>query len=335
MRAPQKILLVAPKYIDHNTQKDFSYEWNHVYLSLQRSFCATDFFDFMTSYKMGGQLTMQEALLSQVKATHPDIIIFMLVTDEFSTDFVASLKNTFKTFWFMMDDSWRKDYVKKWAPCFTAFSTIDTCGKTYYEKSGLMNSVLFLDGVNTHLFENQQVERNIDVSFIGSWHPYREWIIQQLKKKGINVDTYGYGWPTGPINTTEMIKLFNRSKISLNLSNSVSWDARYFFTHSRGLINTLRSRKISEQIKGRHFEIPACGAMQISFYTTGLGLIYDIDKEIVLYNDATHLAQLIHYYLENAPDREAIATNGYQRTIHCHDYATRFNTLFQQMGWLV
>ncbi|PIZ05039.1 MAG: hypothetical protein COY58_01205 [Gammaproteobacteria bacterium CG_4_10_14_0_8_um_filter_38_16] len=330
-----KILLVAMQYGWGDSKNGFSYEWNHVYLGLKNRFESLCFFDFLSAFQKEGQKKMQDLLLEKIKNTCPDIIIFMPFTDEFTTDFVTSLKQYSKTFCFFMDDTWRIDYVKRWAPYFDAFSTVDPFGQQHYEKNNFSHSVFLPDGVNTQLFNRLDLKRDIDVSFVGSWHPYREWVIQQLKKSGINVSVYGLRWSNGIVTTEKMIEIFNRSKISLNLSNSVSWDARYFLSHKRAIINTIRSPKTGEQIKGRHFEIPACGALQISFYTTGLGLIYDIDKELVIYNDPYHLATLIQFYLNEKTEREKIADAGYQRTISEHDYADRFYSVFKQLGWCV
>lgn len=327
-----KILIVAMKYAYGDIKQGVSYEWNHVYLGLKDHF-QTTFFDFVGIYQECGQEKMQQKLLDEVKTAKPDIIIYMPYTDQFSTEFMTSLKQYSKTFCFFLDDTWRIDYVNKWAPCFDAFSTTNPCGELLYAKRGLPHAVFLPNGVNEKLFNNRKLKRDIDVSFIGSWHPYRHWLINQLRKAGITVEAYGNRWPNGIIDTDKMIEIFNRSKISLNISNSITWDARYMLSYPRGLLNAVRSTKVGDQLKGRHFEIPACGAMQMSFYTNGLGLIFDIDKEIMVFNERDDLIQLLQYYLQADSEREKIAAAGYQRILREHTYADRFKSIFTRFGW--
>jgi spore maturation protein CgeB len=332
MTDKKKILIIAMKYAYGDPKQGLSYEWNHIYLGLKEQF-QTTFFDFLADCQAPSQEKMQQKLLEEIRNTRPDIIIYMPYTEQFSTEFVSSLKRYAKTFCFFLDDTWRIDYVNRWAPCFDAFSTTNPFGESLYAERGLSQAIFLPDGVNERLFNNRKLKRDIDVSFVGSWHPYRHWLINQLKKTGIHVETYGHRWPNGTIETDKMIEVFNRSKISLNISNSITWDARYMLSYPRGLLNAIRSKKIGDQLKGRHFEIPACGALQMSFYANGLGLVFDIDKEIAVFNGRDDLIELIKYYLKNHTEREKIAEAGYQRTLRDHTYSDRFHAIFKRLGW--
>ncbi len=329
----KKVLLVCVKHA-FGSENDFSYEWNHFYLGLKNYFQSVDFFDFYATHQNLGQEAMQQKLRMHIETTKPDITLFSLITDQFSHDFVRSLKNVTKTFCFFMDDTWRTDFVAQWAPCFDAFSTSNHCGEKIYAAGGLANAIFMPFGVNENLFKDRGIKRDIDVSFIGAWHPHREWLIKQLQKKGISVQVFGDRWSSGVVDTEKMIEILNRSKISLNLSNSVSWDAKYLFSSIKSIRNTLRSKKIGEQIKGRHFEIPACRALQMSFYAAGLGMVFDIDKEIIIFNDSADLIQKIQFYLSHDDERECIADAGYRRIQKEHTYANKFVSAFNRLGWL-
>jgi len=311
-----------------------SYEWLQVYLSLKDQYKSSYFFDFLSEYQQSGREQMQNALLEQVKLICPNIILFALYKHEFDPDFITSLQTFSHTFCFFMDDTWRIAHVKKYALCFSAFSTTSHIGEITYKEIGLKHANFLPDGVNTDLFQCRNQSRDIDISFIGSWHAQRQWIVNRLRKAGLNISTYGSRWPKQSLSLNEMIDVLNRSKISLNLSNSTSWDCRYFLQYPRGIINTFRSHKKGEQIKGRHFEIPACGAMQISFYTPGLGSIFQIDKEIVVFNDIEELIHQVRFYLKYPEERERIAQAGYERTMREHNYPQRFEALFRKLGWL-
>lgn len=322
-----------PKYSYGEESKGVSYEWLHIVESLGSAF-VTDSFDYLSYISKYGRNAMQSQLQLKIKEFFPDIILFSMYKDEFDVAFLHQLSLLHNTFCFFVDDTWRHNYIAKYAPAFSAFSTTSFIGKEKYEEAGLGQAIYIPDGVNINLFTHQNKPRDIDISFIGSWSPLRQWILSQLKKKGISVMTFGPRWPGGIISEKSLIDILNRSKISLNLSNSVSWDFRYFIQYPRGFINTFRNPKTCQQIKGRHLEIPACGAMQISFYTPGLGTIFDIDKEIIVYNDINELAELIQFFLTHDERRKNIAQLGHQRTLKDHTYIKRFTLAFKELGWL-
>src|SRR5690606_29180250 len=109
----------------------------------------------------------------------------------------------------------------------------------------------------------------------GQYHPHRAWYFRQLKKAGIDVNAWGYGWPNGRISFNDMIDVFNHSKINLNMSNCVSWDLRYLLSSPNAIKDTLNSLRLAdsktrEMVKARHFEINACGGFQLTYYVEGL-----------------------------------------------------------------
>lgn len=330
-----KILIASMKYGYGDKSQPVSYEWNHFYLGLKDSFSLVEFFDFMEESKAGKE-AMQEKLLAKIKEFNPDILILTPYTDQFDTDFVSSLRNYTKTFGFFHDDNWRQDFVKIWAPCFDVFTTTDFKGVEKYRKMGLSTAVYLPFGVNEKLFtQDQNKKRDIDVSFVGAWHPYREWLINKLKKSGVDVKIYGPGWKKyKPLSEREMVEVFQRSKISLNLSNSINYDARYLLSSPRAIINTLRSPKNKQQIKGRHFEIPACGPMQLSYFVQDLEKLFEFGKEIETFNSPEEFVEKVTYYLNYNDKRQAIADAGYQRVLCDHSYVKRFMDIFREQGWI-
>ena len=88
-----------------------------------------------------------------------------------------------------------------------------------------MSSIRHLGATLT--FIRKKTPHYYDVSFVGQYHPHRAWYFRHLKKAGIDVHAWGYGWPNGRLSFNDMIDVFNQSKINLNMSNCVSWDLRY------------------------------------------------------------------------------------------------------------
>ena len=332
--AKLKILLVCMKHDYGDPARGTSYEWNHFYLGLQKHFDDVSLFDFFGIHQSLGQKGMQDALHDKVLKEKPDVTIFSLYTDQFSTEFVKSLQGLTKTLCFFHDDGWRKEFSEKWAPCFDAFTTTDPAGVRKYKRAGLEHAVFVPFGVNESLFfPDLNIEKDIDVSFVGAWHPYREWLVSRLQKKGINVEVYGYRWPNGMLSEEKMVEVFQRSKISINMTNCPSWDVRYLFSSPRAILNRIRSPKTYEQIKGRHFEIPACGTLQLSYYVDGLEKVFELGEEVVIYQTPEELGDKVSLYLNDYEERMRVTENGLNRVLKDHAYGRRFVQVFKSLGW--
>jgi spore maturation protein CgeB len=109
-----------------------------------------------------------------------------------------------------------------------------------------------------------------------------------------------------------MVRLFNRSRINLNLNNAV--DASF------------------KQIKGRNFEVPACGGFLLTETAENLDDYFRYGDEIVTYEGLDELIDRIRYYLANAEARERIAAAGHARALAEHTYAHRFDDIFGHAG---
>ena len=145
-------------------------------------------------------------------------------------------------------------------------------------------------------------EKPYDVTFVAQKHGIREQVISQIRGAGIKVDTWGHFWPDHPHHhgrpsCEEMARIFNQSKINLNLR----WCSR---SPEHG------------QIKGRDFELLGCGAFMVAtqhFECDDLHQIYEPGKEFVEYHFVNDLIEGIKYYLENDDERNAIADAAYAK----------------------
>lgn len=326
-------ILIACMQHDYGViERGLSYEYVNFYQTLIAMGHQVELFDFMAETKVLGKAAMQQKLLDKVKATKPDLSFFILYTDQLDAPTIEALKPYTKTLCFFHDDTWRVDFTRYWASKFDFFTTPDVYGEYKYQQLGMDTAIYFPFGCNQQTFKKMDLDKTIDVSFVGAWHPYRNWMITNLKKAGISVKAYGFGWPDGALSYEEMVTLFNQSKINLNLSNSTSWDIRYLKSSPRALINTIRSPKNIEQIKARHFEISSCGAFQLSYYMEGLERHYDIGKEIGIYMDAHDLVDKVRFYLSNDALRMDIAEKAYHRSMSAHTFENRFKQVFARMG---
>lgn len=309
-----------------------SYEYVNFHDSLVRMGHEVRLFDFFAIHRERGAGEMNRLLLEDAEGWRPDVAVFSLYQDEFDPRALDRLRRTTKTLCFFHDDTWRVDFSRYWARHFDWFSTPDAFGPEKYRDLGLSNVLFFPFGCNTALYKKTGAVKRYDVSFVGEWHPWREWMIKRLRRAGIRAEAFGNRWPAGALALDEMVRVFNESRINLNLSNSASWDARYLLSSPRALANRLRTPKTVEQLKGRHFEICAAGAFQLSYYVAGLERQFELGTEIGVYADPDDMVDKARFYLEHEQSREKIAAAGHARALRDHSYADRFAKAFAAMG---
>ena len=139
------------------------------------------------------------------------------------------------------------------------------------------------------LMSNLNLEKTEDIGFCGNVLN-RGHIIDSLDKYNIKKDIFVIG--------DDMVNVINSYKIHLNCN-------------------------ISNDINYRTFETTGCGTFLLTNYKPGLEKLFDIGKEIVVYNDLNDLDNKVKYYLENEEEREKIALAGYNRAKKDHTYFER------------
>jgi spore maturation protein CgeB len=276
---------------------------------------------------------LQSAVLAKAESFAPDLIYFILFGEQFSFETLDRLKTLAKTVNWFGDDQWRfESFTRKYAPHFSWSVTTDPFAMVKYRELGIQK--VFLSqwaAMDTEILPAKS-EYKYDVSFIGGSHSVRRWFVKELSKRGIDVQTFGYGWPTGPISLDKMAEIFATSKINLNLSNSITYDLRYLTDNLKNPIVAWRSKKVASQLKARNFEIPYFGGFEMTDYVPFLESYFAIGEEITCYRDIDEAAQLIAYYLTENDLREKIKLAGIAKARSRHTYLTRHREFFGQLA---
>ena len=315
-----KLFVALMKYDYGVVERGFSYEYYNIYLPLCDVYGAGNvlLFDYFAEVKKSGKIEMNKKLKDAIKNEKPDVSLFCLFTYEFDEDTLISLKEFTKTVVYFFDDPWRQNFVRYWIEYFDYFTTPDFYMWKQYELEGFKNVIYSPFGFNPSIYKTLDLEKIYDVSFVGAYNPYRRWVINLLRKQGIKINVFGRFWNNKSwISQEDMVKIFNQSKINLNLSNAISYDFRFLF-HSLTSLEAMKQiylvKKNKEQIKGRHYEINGCGGFQLSYFVPGLNLAYEIDKEIVVFENPANIAGQVKFFLNNEDLRNEIAQNGYNRS---------------------
>jgi spore maturation protein CgeB len=334
-----KILFVAPKYDYGIPEWGFSFEYYNFFDTLVGMGHEVEFFDFFTLFHAHGREEMTGMLAGKMESMRPDLMFTFLFSDQFDFERLKKISQSTGalTFNWFADDHWRfDDFSRHWAPCFSFVSTTDPQAVPKYHASGYRNVLLTQWAANPRIYARGNGPARYDVTFVGQPYGDRKAILQTLARRGIRIRTWGSAWNVTIIHRLlrkfrllndeaytrikastrltqeEMIAVFQSSRINLNLSSASSSDGA--------------------QIKGRNFEIPACGGFQLSGRAPRLEEFFEPDKEIVLYGSRDELVEKVQYYLAHETEREAIASAGCARVLRDHTYEQRFRELFQQMG---
>jgi glycosyltransferase involved in cell wall biosynthesis len=169
------------------------------------------------------------------------------------------------------------------------------------------------EGANPEIHKPYDLLKTIDVSFVGQCYGSRPEIIEKIRNHGIAVETYGYGWPNGPLPIDDMVRTYSRSKINLGFAEVDGYNRTYC-------------------LKGRDFEIPMSGGLYLTQYHPELEEWYNLEKEIVVYGNVDDLVGKIIFLLSNPNEAERIRKNGLKRARGEHTWEMRFEKVFSLLG---
>jgi spore maturation protein CgeB len=298
---------------------------------LQKAFPGTTNFDFMRRLRAVGKDAMQRELIALVSDMRPDVTLFNLYTDEVSPGTIAAIRPWTTTVAYFFDDIWQLRSTVRWARWFDFVTTSDPRGIERLAMHGVRNAIYSPFSFNEDVYVRRPAAKVHDVSFVGLYHPYREWLVRTLQRAGHRVSVFGHGWPAGRVNVERLVEVVNGSKVNLNLSNSSQWDLRFLLERPVALAWNIKLGKHHEQVKGRHFELAGCGGFQLSYEVDGLSDHFAIGKEIATYGGRSDLVAKVEHFLTHDAEREAIADAAWRRAQRDHTASARLRELIEEV----
>ena len=326
---------IAPVFLRYDygiKSRGDSLEYKGFYPALRQ--IADEIYPFWYDEYLDKKDELQKRVIKFIDDVNPDIVFFILMRDEFSFETLDYLRNKCITVNWFCDDQWRfENFTKYYAPHFTYSVTTDKFALSKYRKMGYENVILsqWASFGCSETIDFEAVKYKYDVSFVGGISGYRKWLINRLKRNGVKVECFGAGWESGRVSFEEMAEIFKTSKINLNISNSVSHDIPYIFSSIKNFREFARKKKRVEQMKARHFEIPAFGGFQLTNYVPSLEDYFEIGKEVEIYTSIEYLLLQINYYLGNEEERRKIMVGGYKRAINKGTTLNRLRNIFEKI----
>ena len=152
-----------------------------------------------------------------------------------------------------------------------------------------------------------------DVSFVGARYGWRPTLIRELRRRGVEVECFGKGWPNGAIPNSQMNEIYARSRVNLGFGGI-------------GFSKTLLC------LKGRDFEVPMSGALYLTQDNPELSSVFNLGREILTYRDAEDCAQTIRAILKDDERAGQIRIAARERCLRDHTYRARWANVLRSLG---
>jgi len=367
-----KILYVGMKYSYGKAADGESFEHVSFFDSLRRMGHEMVYFDFMALLQKHGRKEMNRRLLQAAEEHRPDVLFAVIYEEELEKSVMRRITASgVRTVNWFCDDHWRfAVFSRYWAPCFEWVVTTDELAMAKYQRIGYRNAILSQWGCNPFLYHRVDGEvLKYDVTFVGHAYGHRRQAVDLLGTRGIDARGWGGGWPSGRVAQDEMVRIFNQSRVNLNFTQAstavpdpplirkewvrdrlqrvpcgvemAQFGGRAWRTlrgcwgggaKANDRIQAAVQPSPPAQIKGRIFEVPACGGFLLTERVRGLDRYYAEDREMVLFDTLPEMAEKAEYYLNHDAERAAIAQAGYERTLREHTYMLRLTEVFSRMG---
>lgn len=214
--------------------------------------------------------------------------------------------------WFFDDDVRFADYTARWLPYLDCCLTHQRAALAGYIAAGA-TAFHLLPGANADAYAPQQMPAKYDVSFVGRRFGDRGPWIDELRSRGLSVHAFGYGFSSGFLSTTDVVRVFNASKINLCFSRD--------YRQNAGL-----------QLKARVFEICMAGGFALCEWTPDLGDYFEVGREVEAFHSVEEASEKARFYLDNESARTAIARAGHQRAINCYREDRLLHDVFVSIG---
>ena len=272
---------------------------------------------------------MGEMTAAKAAEFRPDLIL-ALAQAPLSSETIFRLKdlNIPIAFWFV-EDFRTLGYWKEVSHLYDHFFTIQN-GKFHSDlkSEGVKNAYYLPQAAYPSIHRPLSLPISIqnkyksDISFMGAAYHNRVQSFPRLLDKKFKI--WGTGWNPDTVlgkclqnnnkrvTTEETVKIYNASKINLNLHSS----SYHYGINPEG-----------DFVNPRTFEIAACKGFQLVDYRSDLINLFHIDNEIIVFRSLDELKDQIDFYL-NKPDlRNTISQLSYQRVLKEHTIEHRMEEM--------
>lgn len=262
---------------------------------------------------------VQNIIDQKIEKTKPDLIIFVspFMYDQEIFEIFDNYPKIIKFAW--IGDKFSPRH-KKTADKFDKIFVTDTAFIADAKNFDFPPAKYLPLAVNNNIFYNKNLQRKEALLFIGSHTKKRVEFLSRIdnidleiigpKWKDINYSNKKLSYFDKTINIDEVADYYNNYKYVLNIK------------HEHNVTNGLNMRT---------FEAIACGSCLLQDYVKDVELNFEIDKEIVVYNNQEELNQLIDKLNKDKDFYNSIVKNGEKAVLLRHTYKNRVDEILKEL----
>lgn len=173
----------------------------------------------------------------------------------------------------------------------------------------------------------ETVAKRYDLVFVGNWSPWRDQVLIEALRVTSNIRIYGPRWKRrSSISKALMRKVYGGEKINETALNDL-------YNSAKLVLNASRVQN-SSGLNMRFFEALGSGSLLLTDQAPELERHFTPDVELIVFADLFELKHKIRYFLENSPERRAVASKGYIKAQGNHTYATLVEKLVLDLSLL-
>ena len=173
----------------------------------------------------------------------------------------------------------------------------------------------------------ETVAKRYDLVFVGNWSPWRDQVLIEALRVTSNIRIYGPRWKRrSSIGKALMRKVYGGEKINETALNDL-------YNSAKLVLNASRVQN-SSGLNMRFFEALGSGSLLLTDQAPELERHFTPDVELIVFADLFELKHKIRYFLENSPERRAVASKGYIKAQGNHTYATLVEKLVLDLSLL-
>ncbi|WP_320175574.1 glycosyltransferase [Maridesulfovibrio sp.] len=271
---------------------------------------------------------LSQAVLAKVETFEPDMVLAMAQAPLTHQALKRLRKDNVKTAMWFVEDFRLFTYWQSFAPFYDVFAVIQKEPFFNELKQIGVENVLYLPLAAHPDFHKPEKLNSVDarkyggdVSFMGAGYPNRRMAFRKLIHHGLKI--WGSEWDGDHVlepyvqlggrrvSSDECVKIFNGTKINLNLHSSINADE---------LVSG------GDFINPRTFELAACGAFQLVDKRSLMSEVFD-EGELAHFESLEDLDHKIGHFLAHPEERESYVEKARARVLKNHTYEVRMQSL--------
>lgn len=260
-----------------------------------------------------------ELLIQQEK---PSVILVVGFFYKFlSPAFLLKIKEKYKTKIFLYDTdscnlySRRREfifYIENELPVYDEIFSFSKVTTEFLKNTRNLNATFLPFGAN-NLTKPADVEKSIDVLFVGSCDLRRIFLLEKIRDK---VRVFGDRW-------TRNLELMSED-LKKAVTDQGVWGDKLneLIFSSRIVLNITRSHfyGVETGINLRVFEALGAGCFLLTDYCEELAELFVVGEEIEFFRSASEMQEKVNYYLANPDKRDEIARKGHEKFLKLHTW---------------